>query len=177
MKNKPDLKFLEIGSFEGRSAVWVLENILTDKSSKLTCIDTFEGSIEHHTNEQYTKLLPTLYDIFTHNVSFFKDQTIVKRGMSQDIMKHLYCQNNKYDFIYIDGDHMATSALEDAILGFGLLKVGGIMCFDDYHAGLENPDDNLEHAHCAIDAFLKIYRNKIVVLHKAYQVMLRKIAE
>lgn len=37
---------LEIGCFEGRSAVWILENICTHPNSKLTTIDTFEGSPE-----------------------------------------------------------------------------------------------------------------------------------
>jgi hypothetical protein len=34
---------LEIGSFEGRSACWILEN--TD--ANVTCVDTWEGSDEH----------------------------------------------------------------------------------------------------------------------------------
>jgi len=42
-KGKEDLSFLEIGSFEGRSAVWLLETILTDDTAKLTCIDPFHG--------------------------------------------------------------------------------------------------------------------------------------
>lgn len=50
-KDKPNLKFLEIGSYEGRSAVWLMENILTQENCTLTCIDTFEGSAEH-TEEQ-----------------------------------------------------------------------------------------------------------------------------
>lgn len=37
---------LEIGCFEGRSAVWILENVCTHPGSKLTTIDTFEGSAE-----------------------------------------------------------------------------------------------------------------------------------
>ena len=44
LRNKP-VKFLEIGSFEGRSATWALENILTHKDSQLYCIDhwLYEG--------------------------------------------------------------------------------------------------------------------------------------
>jgi predicted O-methyltransferase YrrM len=38
---KPGLRFLEIGSFEGRSACWLLQNVLTDPSVRLTCVDPF----------------------------------------------------------------------------------------------------------------------------------------
>lgn len=34
---------LEIGSYEGRSACWLLENILTHPDARLLCVDTFTG--------------------------------------------------------------------------------------------------------------------------------------
>jgi len=40
-KGRPDLSYLEIGVLEGRSAVWMLENVLTHPTSKLTAIDLF----------------------------------------------------------------------------------------------------------------------------------------
>ena len=39
-----EIKYLEIGSFEGRSAVFVGELI---NVKEITCVDTFEGSDEH----------------------------------------------------------------------------------------------------------------------------------
>lgn len=36
---KPELNVLEIGSYEGRSAVWMLENLLTHHDSTITCVD------------------------------------------------------------------------------------------------------------------------------------------
>src|SRR5260221_7918568 len=39
----PNLRFLEIGSFEGYSACWLLDNILTHNSSHLVCIDIFQN--------------------------------------------------------------------------------------------------------------------------------------
>src|SRR5438034_34500 len=35
------LRVLEIGSYEGRSAVWLLEHVLTHSDSELTCVDIF----------------------------------------------------------------------------------------------------------------------------------------
>src|SRR5689334_15173769 len=44
LKNKPRLRFLEIGCFEGRATRWFLENILTHRTSKIVCVDTFLGN-------------------------------------------------------------------------------------------------------------------------------------
>lgn len=46
LRGKPHLHFLEIGSYEGRSACWLLENILTHPGSRLTCIDIFNQDEE-----------------------------------------------------------------------------------------------------------------------------------
>jgi len=45
-KGLPNLTFLEVGCFEGRATTWLLKNILTDKTSKIIVVDTFEGSPE-----------------------------------------------------------------------------------------------------------------------------------
>ena len=43
-KDKPNLKFLQLGVFTGDATVWLCNNILTDKSSKLIDVDTAEVS-------------------------------------------------------------------------------------------------------------------------------------
>ena len=168
LKNKPNLRFLEIGSFQGRSTVWLLENILTSDSSAITCIDTFEGSIEHTLHFQND--IKNLFDIFYHNISKFKNKVNIIKNKSQDALKKI---NEQYDFIYVDGDHKASSVIEDAILSFSLLKKGGIMIFDDYlwfqmKKFIDNPK-------VAIDAFLEIYADKITILYKNHQVIIEKL--
>ena len=168
LKDKPNLRFLEIGSFQGRSTVWLLENILTSDSSAITCIDTFEGSIEH--TQHFQNDIKNLFDIFYHNISKFKNKVNIIKNKSQDALKKI---NEQYDFIYIDGDHKASSVIEDAILSFSLLKKGGIMIFDDYlwfqmKKFIDNPK-------VAIDAFLEIYADKITILYKNHQVIIEKL--
>jgi len=46
-RGQPKVRALEIGSFEGRSTIWLLENILTHETAHIDCIDTFKGSVEH----------------------------------------------------------------------------------------------------------------------------------
>ena len=42
-----------------------------------------------------------------------------------------------FDLIYIDGSHTAADVLTDAVLAFQLLRVGGVMIFDDYLWSME----------------------------------------
>ena len=39
-------RFLEIGSFEGRSMVWIAENMM-NPGDTLNCVDTWQGGEEH----------------------------------------------------------------------------------------------------------------------------------
>ena len=58
-------KVLEIGSYEGLSSRWIVENILKEESI-LYCVDTWDGSIEHQ-NGNFD--LDNLYSRFTNNMS------------------------------------------------------------------------------------------------------------
>jgi len=168
LKDKPNLRFLEIGSFQGKSTVWLLENILTNDTSTITCIDTFEGYDEQAIILKYDK--KNLFDIFSHNISKFKNKVNIIKDISQLALKQI---NEQYDFIYIDGDHKASSVLEDTLLSFPLLKKGGIMIFDDY---LWSEDKtSIDTPKPAIDTFLNIYSDKITVLYKGYQVIIEKL--
>ena len=168
LKDKPNLRFLEIGSFEGISTVWLLENILTDDTSTITCIDTFEGSVNHIFH--FKNDIKNVFDIFSYNISKFKNKVNIIKDKSQIALKQI---NKQYDFIYIDGDHKASSVLEDAILSFPLLKKAGIIIFDDYM--LFEMKKNVDNPKPAIDAFLEIYAKNINVLYKNHQVIIEKI--
>ncbi len=43
-KGKTGVAALEVGSYEGRSAVWLLENILTAPDALITCVDPLWGA-------------------------------------------------------------------------------------------------------------------------------------
>jgi hypothetical protein len=64
--------------------------------------------------------------------------------------------------------------IKDAVNSFEVLRVGGLLAFDDYLWGAALP--LLQTPKLAIDAFLSIYQNKIKVLVKDYQVLVQKIA-
>jgi predicted O-methyltransferase YrrM len=94
---------LDIGSFQGRSTRWLLENILTHEASKITCVDTFEGS------KPYTNGIDGgLLELFQHNTEPFKDKVIICQGKSQKCLRDI---RDMFDFVYIDGDHDAAPTL------------------------------------------------------------------
>jgi predicted O-methyltransferase YrrM len=162
------LNFLEIGSFEGMATVWLLENILISPTSRIMCMDTFEGSNEQKTLSINTSNLETR---FRNNISKYKDKITILKGLSQELLRTLPV-SSAYDFIYIDGSHSAPDVLEDAILAFRLLKKGGTMIFDDYEWRFGT--DEIEMPKIAIDCFLNIFNKELTVLEKGYQVIIQK---
>ncbi len=169
LKSKPDLNFLEIGSFEGRSAVWLLDNILIDQSSRLTCIDTWKGSREHQNSTFDFGVVETNFD---HNILLsgqLKKVTKIK-DCSYIALKKL--PPSSFHFIYIDGSHKASDVLEDAVLCFRLLKPSGIMIFDDYE--WEPQYKSIDSPRIAIDSFVKCYEDQLDVINAAGQMTIRK---
>ena len=156
-KGKP-IHAMEVGSHEGRSAVWMLENVLTHPEAKLTCIDYKEDP----------HLAPNLA------ATGAASKVDVRIGYSRDVLSAT--PYGVFDVAYIDGSHWACDVLEDAVLAFRRLKVGGIIAFDDY---LWDDPAFDEHGtpKVAIDAFLACYAHKLEVLERGHQVWVRKTAD
>lgn len=150
------IRALEIGSFEGRSAIWFCENILTHEQARLTCVDTFQWLDAH--------------DIFQANTqeAGIADKLEVKRMSS----RWLQLPEHSLDFIYVDGNHTKTRVLTDAVLCWRSLKPGGIIIFDDY---LLHRDDALP-VKVAVDAFLRVFGDGLEIISQGYQVAIRKTA-
>lgn len=167
----PHVNVLEIGSWEGRATCWLLEHILTDESARITCLDTFEGSPEH--------VVMGFEDVYIKSVGDRFDFNMLKTGHSQKVTKIVgrsqeamrWMALNSYNLIYIDGSHAASDVLQDGVLAWGLLKVGGLMVFDDY--AWPTPAD-YNHPKMGVDAFLTVFGNKLKLLHQGYQVFIEK---
>lgn len=148
-------QLLEIGTDEGRAAVWLMDNIATANDSSLTCIDI-------NANPNWRQNIEATGS--ARRVHF-------RQGMSRDVLPTL--PRDHFDFVYIDGYHGQVEVLEDAVLSFRLAKVGGIIAFDDYT--IEPNTDGAPKP--AVDAFCAIYQRKIEVLNKGRQVWVRKTAD
>ena len=89
------------------------------------------------------------------------------RGYSSDLVDNF--QDGYFDFIYIDGSHIARDVLTDACVAWPMLNIGGVMCFDDYEWGEPIPETHKPKL--AIDAFINIFQEDLEVIHKGYQLI------
>ena len=159
-KGKADIHALEIGSFEGRSALWFLENILTDSTASITCVDIWVGPYEK---------------LFDENVKVYgqSNKLIKVKSRSDEALRKL--KRDSFDFIYIDGSHLAKDVLVDAVLAWDLLKPGGYIIFDDYNwYGVRSWLVPNFTPKIAIDAFVNIFEPYLETIHKDYQLVVRK---
>lgn len=169
----PRKKFLEIGCFEGRSTVWLIENAL-EKGGSILSVDTFEGGFEHSPDT-----MKGVKDRFQTNVekainSRQKVRADLMIGKSQNIMATLIHSGWECDFIYIDGSHSGPDVLSDAIMAYHLCRVGGMIAFDDYLWG--HQADLIERPKVAIDCFVNLFAKKVKLICVGSQVWVRKIA-
>ena len=150
---KPNLRFLEIGSYKGVSAIEQVKNVLTGDNSTITCVDIWES--------------PSIEECFDKETLPYADKIIKVKSDSKIWLEQN--QDQKFDFIYIDGDHSAQGIEADTRLSWAMLKVGGVMALDDV---LFN-----EETEQASNAFIETVKNKSTVIESGYQVWLRKTQE
>lgn len=164
------LRVLEIGSFEGRSALFFLKFL---PNCHLTCIDTFEGSVEHRTpGSRHHTDMSEVEARFDANTKLFSDRLEKLKAFSIEALSELQRESRRFDVVYVDGDHHAASAFTDAQQSWDLLASGGIMILDDY---LWQPAKTAaERPKPGIDAFLQARAGEYEVLHNDYQVIVRK---
>lgn len=179
-----ELHILEIGSYEGKSSVWFVENLLNNPLSTLTCIDPWQDYVQ---NEDSINLYQKehelsfhvgsnrIFETFEKNIleTGKKDQVFSIRDYSHDALSFLKVETSKkYDIIFIDGNHTAPFVLTDAVLSWYLLKTGGLMIFDDYM--WEADKKETIRPQLSIDCFLRIFSDYIEVIWKESRVIIKK---
>ena len=156
------LNYLEIGSFEGRSSVFILENL---KNSRCQSVDTFSGSDEH-SKINFSKV----FENFKKNVEPYKNRININKINSNN-----FFQRNElyFDLIYVDGSHYAKDVYADAINSFKFLNKNGLIIFDDfvwtyYDTINNNPIGGLI-------PFLKENLYNIKIIYVNFQLIVQKI--
>lgn len=169
-------KMLEIGSFEGRSACWLVENAL-EEDGTLFCVDTWEGGEEHKAGNVD---MESVAERFQHNITVAKQKAPNRNVVSvqstsyEALGSFIATKQADFDFIYIDGSHQAPDVMADACMAFGLLKIGGIMVFDDYMWDPSIPA--MHRPKIAIDMFVNLFEPRLRIVYMGYQFVIQRTA-
>ena len=180
-------KILEVGSYEGASACYMVEKMAKDFPIELHCVDTWEGGVEHQSGGFVESDMQSVEARFNHNIAHaiklaaHPVELTLHKGFSDDVLAKLLVtgKKNYFDFIYIDGSHQAPDVLADAVLGFKLLRVGGLIVFDDYlwSETLSYGKDPLRCPKPAIDAFVNLnFRKLQIITAPLYQLYVQKLS-
>ena len=175
-------RLLEIGSYEGRSTCYLIEYLTAARSIELHCVDTWQGGVEHDRSgmvaveQRFDKNVARARAAAPRRVELHKH-----KGLSSDVLARLLASGLRehFDLIYVDGSHQAPDVLLDAVLSFQLLKVGGVLIFDDYVWAMGEPgeQDYYQMPKPAIDAFVNVHQRKLKALqYPLYQVYFEKTA-
>lgn len=157
------LRGLEIGSFEGRSAIWIMHNVLNSPDDNLDCVDLFDGTYARR---------------FQENVQQARDaKKIVGRvkqhaGLSHALLAQFFRDRRSFDLIYIDGGHEGSTVLVDLIFSWQMLLPKGLLILDDYRWRPELPPS--QKPALAIDTLLTLFERELRVMQKGDQVMVVK---
>ncbi|MDB4954661.1 MAG: O-methyltransferase, family 3 protein [Myxococcales bacterium] len=172
--HRPSLRAVEIGVFEGMTSTWLLDNVLTDPTSRLICVDAFEPprNVDNYAFARRANA-PTPEQLFDANIAASSGASKVQKIAAYSGVALRTLPVDTFDLVYVDGSHLAPDVLEDAILVWRMLKVGALVTFDDY--GWELPVDPLERPQPALDAFMTIFAGKFELVHKSWQLTLRKL--
>jgi hypothetical protein len=150
-KAKPGIRYPEIGVYEGRSLLRILENILTDSTARATAVDPLDGSYK----ETYLAKLKQLGSAGEVSTDSRFSQVALRRQPLE-----------YYDIIYVDGSHERDDLLDNAVPCWRLLKPNGIIIFEDYRwyessfqeCGMVDPK-------IALDTFMKCFDHHFKVIY------------
>ena len=164
-KNFNTFSYLEIGSWEGNSALYILENF---KTKKVVCVDIWDLYEDSYKNESFKR-----FENFQSNLLSYKDRYSFFKNTSDIFFQD---NNEKFDIIYIDGWHEAPQVYKDICNSWNCLNKDGIIICDDYFYGDIKSNLNINLPADSINRFIQENENKVKVLNvNNTQVFIKKL--
>jgi predicted O-methyltransferase YrrM len=163
-------RILEIGSFEGRSAVFFLKYL---PRSTIVCIDTFAGTAEEDYVYKFLKQqMSAAESRFERNVAPFAARVEKIKSRSAPALDALIAEGRRFDLAYIDGGHRYDDVMTDSVAVWTMLEPAGIVIWDDYEWAPEFQPE--ERPKPAIDDFLQAREGTYRLLAKGYQIIVER---
>jgi predicted O-methyltransferase YrrM len=123
---KKPLKIMEIGTFQGRTAVYFLERWCKSPGSHFTSVDPYFYGRRH---EMTSERLQHAKKLAEANLAPYGDLVTRILKPSTEVLPTM--ELGSFDLIYVDGEHKALSCLLDMGLCWFLVAPGGVMITDD----------------------------------------------
>ena len=122
LASRSEHPIVEIGSWMGRSTIFLAKGSAKGEGQPIHAIDTFNGSSEH----QNILRGGTTYHMFVQNLrrGNVHDQVIVHRGSSNDVVDEI---EGPIGLLFIDGSHEYEQVLRDFQNYAPKVADGGIM--------------------------------------------------
>jgi predicted O-methyltransferase YrrM len=150
IKLPKNFKYLEIGSYEGNSALYVSTNF---PESNVTCVDLWEG-VEEYEGKDFSVIEKN----FDSNLQGLNNINKIKSTSDNFFIKNKIM----FDFIYIDGNHKFDYVFRDCENAWRFLNKGGFLVCDDYIWNYYK--ELLDNPCYAINSFIKKKNREIKVL-------------
>lgn len=166
------IRALEIGAFDGVSANLMLDELFHHQESEVHCIDPF---LPDPTTPQVGD--ETREDFFRNReIGGHGERIHLYEGLSVEVLAWMISEDGfweSFDFIYVDGSHLASDVLTDAVMSWNLLKYGGVIAFDDYQwRGGGKP---YGHPKLGIDHFESAFYPHLGVLQSGYRKIWQRV--
>jgi predicted O-methyltransferase YrrM len=165
------IRILEIGSWEGRSALFFLKFL---PGSRITCIDTFSGGDDQVRQAQLFAEVPHVESRFDRNLAAYAARVEKIKSRSVPALEALAAAGRRFDLAYIDGSHLRPDVMDDSVRVWPLVVPGGVLIWDDYDWRPDLPDH--ERPQPAIDQFLAEHAGNFRLLARAQQMIVERLA-
>jgi predicted O-methyltransferase YrrM len=162
IKLPKNFKYLEIGSYEGNSALYVSVNF---PESDVTCVDLWEA-VEEYKDKDFNIIEKN----FDYNLKGLSNINKIKSTSDNFFSKNKIM----FDFIYIDGNHKFDYVFRDCENAWIFLNKGGFLVCDDYI--WDYYKELLNNPCYAINSFIKKNNVEIKILSVTNsQIFIKKI--
>jgi hypothetical protein len=113
---------------------------------------------------------------FDRNLKRYADRVTKIRDFSLPALIRLRQAGAEFDLVYVDGCHERESVMMDSVLAWGMLKLGGMLIWDDY-TDYKDDKANWERPTSAVDGFLVAYAQEFQEISRTKQLIVKKTAD
>jgi glycosyltransferase involved in cell wall biosynthesis/predicted O-methyltransferase YrrM len=168
-------KILEIGSYTGTSVIEMLKMYPQANATVINVCDNYEEKSELGNTIKENRVEQTFYDNLKRAV--LSDKIEVLKGNITDTLCNLIKDNQLFDFVHVNANHKCFDSFTDMVLGWQLVRKGGVLALDDVLYGYEKVKEGhiFEYPLVAKLYFMEKYNGQYEVISDSYRLFIKKL--